>query len=697
MNPLRQTSTTVDVFRSRLHRRPLHFLLMLACGCGSVALAPSVAVRALATELAAASPQTPSGRGDQSKRTAEVPSPTSGSEKSAPDASPATSGPGDLAVRLEQAVPAPVVVPDWGGSDVSGRIDRLARRQAALQASSVREEVTSITPLPSPLSCCDVYNGCAPSLAPDRDRYPVPEDSENATVPLPNVPTDALTDQPPPIPNLQRQLASADVGGLRESLSRVPFLIGDGCAPGGTGSRSVVDRLVVVAQPSTFAAGQLTSSNSATLYRFPTSYENINTITQPIVPGAQPLSTVAGTPTIGFTGASNTGGALSFMGNPAQVATGAAFQSTADSYFQANIPVPADKVGTTEFASAASGALEAPVGTYSAFAYYDFVVDTASLTPGYNVGFVKLTENVSPLPRDRVYMNYSYFNDAFFSPQLRADVNRFMPGFEKTFFDGWTSIEIRTPFAATLDATQTQDLNSPSGITGDRNVEFGNLSVIFKSVIEYGDTWALTGGVQVMCPTASNVTIQSERVPGQDEIFIQNQSTHVMPFFGFIWAPNDRFFTQSLIQVDVDTNGNPVWANVLQQQEIVAAENFAGRLNYPTFLYVAIGGGYWIYQDNSPGARLTGIAPLAEVHVNQALDQSDVICFGNYQLGNELGVTSLVNGLVGLNFEWGQRSTLTFAYATPIGGGSDRWFDGELRAMFNWRFGPQTRLTRVQF
>lgn len=132
------------------------------------------------------------------------------------------------------------------------------------------------------------------------------------------------------------------------------------------------------------------------------------------------------------------------------------------------------------------------------------------------------------------------------------------------------------------------------------------------------------------------------------------------------------------------------------QDRTVASQNYAGRLHYPTFRYLGFGAGYWIYQDNSPGARLTGIAPLMEVHVNQALKESDVICFGNYQLGDELGVTSLVNGLVGLNFEWGKRSTLTFAYATPIGG-SGRWFDGELRAVFNWQFGPQTRLTRVQF
>lgn len=484
------------------------------------------------------------------------------------------------------------------------------------------------------------------------------------------------------------------------ALARLPNLVGDGCAPGGIGSRLPQgERLVVVSQPAAFTGSELISSNAATLYHFPAPYTNIGTITNPIVPGAMPLATVPGSsPTIGFTGASGAGGTLSFDGNTQQAATGASFQGSADAYFQATEIVPPGQDGVTTFVPSSSGAIDVGQGDYSAFAYYDFMVGTAALTPGYNVGFVKMTENVSPLPRDRVYMNYSYFKNAFFSPQLKADVNRFMPGFEKTFLDGWTSIEVRAPFAATLDATQSQDPLAPSGISGDRAVEFGNMSAIFKTVLDYGETWAITGGTQVMVPTASDVTIRSEQGPAsQDRVFIENQSTHVMPFLGAVWAPSNRFFAQGLLQVDVDANGNPVWANTLRQDEIVVPGNFAGRLNYPTFLYVGLGTGYWIYQDNSRHASLTGIAPLFEVHVNQALEESDVICFQEYTLGNELGVTSLVNSLVGVNFEWGQRSTLTFAYTTPIGGGVDRWFDGELRAMYNWRFGPQTRLTRVQF
>lgn len=85
------------------------------------------------------------------------------------------------------------------------------------------------------------------------------------------------------------------------------------------------------------------------------------------------------------------------------------------------------------------------------------------------------------------------------------------------------------------------------------------------------------------------------------------------------------------------------------------------------------------------------------MHVNQTLTDSDCIQFGNYRLGNDLASTSLVNGLLGINFEWGLKFTLAVVYDTPLGDGVDRWFDGELRAFYNWRFGPQTRLTQVQF
>ena len=326
---------------------------------------------------------------------------------------------------------------------------------------------------------------------------------------------------------------------------------------------------------------------------------------------------------------------------------------------------------------------------YTSYAFYDYVVDTAVLTPGANVGFVKLSENVSPLPRDRVYFNYSFFDNALLG-DIRGDVSRFTPGVEKTFADGWTSVEVRTPFAATVSSTQTADPSDPCGIADAEGVEFGNLSVIFKSLLALGETWAVTGGLQVMLPTASDVAVLSG--PGGPALVrIDNQSTRLMPFTGFIWAPDDRVFGQSLLQIDTAANGNPAFMATPGGSGLA----HVGELQYPTFMYLSFSTGYWAHRSDT--ARLTGVAPIVELHVNQAFQASDVIRSSQYRLGADYGVTSLVNGLVGCNFEWGNRSTATVAYVTPFGGGADRWFDGELRAFWNGRFGPQNRLTRVQF
>lgn len=55
--------------------------------------------------------------------------------------------------------------------------------------------------------------------------------------------------------------------------------------------------------------------------------------------------------------------------------------------------------------------------------------------PGAQIGRLKLTENTSPIPQDRVFVNYSYFDDTPLFPG-GVNVNRVAPGFEKTFLDG---------------------------------------------------------------------------------------------------------------------------------------------------------------------------------------------------------------------------------------------------------------------
>lgn len=534
-----------------------------------------------------------------------------------------------------------------------------------------------------------------------------PEKSADPTEPaLPVVPpADALRDDAavPALPELRpapaqrRTLARADVGGFRSNWSNAPNLIGDGGAPQASGGTLSLGRLMIEANGLSPSGSTLTGPGPAQLNNFSSANASLNSIQSIAASGypsftlpTQPLGAVPGSTPVTLNG-SGIGG----IADP-----GGAYQAAAQNAFEndPNLPGTNGIAGTATYIQPESGSL--PNGAQQdAFLFYDYLVDGSIVFPGYAVGFVKLTENMSPIPRDRVYMNYSYFKNANFYG-ARADVNRFMPGFEKTFYDGWTSIEIRTPFAATLD--NAQDIFSSSGVASVseyRDIQFGNMSVIFKTLLIERGTWAITGGVQTMLPTADNTFVNGPTaVGGQSiqQVFVANESVHVMPFVGGIWAPNDRFFNQVLFQIDRDANGNLAYVNGLQDPAVTGRNlQQAGRAFYPTFMYLSFGTGYWLYKDDTQ--RFTGFSPVFELHINQAFEEFQPVYFQGYQLGQNPGIVSVTNALIGCNFEWGTRSTLTFGYVTPLGGGTDRFFDGELRALYNWRFGRQNRLSRAQF
>ncbi len=508
------------------------------------------------------------------------------------------------------------------------------------------------------------------------------------------------------VPNLAQDFANLDVGGLREAWANTPSFIGDGCAPSSVASDLVVGRLVVIA-PGLFKETESLFYGGGTIpaiCTIPGTLSSVQAIQAAGYPAfilpTQQIDTVPGTPPTEIPITGPAAGGITPVGSPAPftAAVDNAFATSPDlttSQFAAQNP-------TTLYDAASSGALSSTNSesqVQDAFLFYNYVikVDSLALIPGLNVGFVKLVENTSPIPRDRVYFNYSYFHNANISAE-RADINRFVPGFEKTFFDQWTSIEIRTPFAATLSNTQQVQAGACGGLSEYRDIEFGNMSVIFKSFLMQRETWGITGGMQVMLPTAQSTFVNGTNQNGLPTqfVYVENQSVHTMPFVGSIWAPSERWFSQAMLQMDVDTNGSPAYVNSQLQPGISKTQlDSAGRILFPTFMYLSFSTGYWLYQGDGPG--LTGFSPMMEVHVNQGMTQFQPLNASGYTLGNDLGVVSVTNGLVGCNFEYNKRSTVTFAYVTPLGGGFDRFFDGELRAFVNWRFGPQNRLTRAQF
>ena len=255
-----------------------------------------------------------------------------------------------------------------------------------------------------------------------------------------------------------------------------------------------------------------------------------------------------------------------------------------------------------------------------------------------------------------------------------VNVHRFTPGFEKTFFDGMSSIEVRTPFASTL--SNTLFVNDPNDVS---SAEFGNVTLFLKQLLYTSDTLAFSGGLGLALPTASDVTVFDTR-GGPQLARIQNQSVHLLPFLGSLYTPTDQLFVQQFLQFDFDANGNAV----------TVANIPAGRLNEMTFLYYSIGGGYWLYNDPNSDRLFSRIAPIVELHYNKSLTNTDALLSPSD--------LDLLNGVVGVTAMMGENKSLTLAYTTPLGAGDNRQFNGELRVMLNWYFGGSTnRFSRVQF
>jgi hypothetical protein len=333
----------------------------------------------------------------------------------------------------------------------------------------------------------------------------------------------------------------------------------------------------------------------------------------------------------------------------------------------------------------------------------------ALISPGLGggVGQIKLMEAGSPIPRDRVMLNYSYFSGVPIGTG-NIYVNRFTPGFEKTFFEGNSSIEVRVPMAITAASTFNHDDISSIDST---DYQFGNVTTFLKTLLYRDDTFALSAGGGLVLPTAANTVMLSEfRGRFHNDLVIRNESIHLMPFLGGTYTPNDRFFSQSIVQVDFSANGNPVSVESISPQfpfgEAGPLKRI-GSLNDATFLYASLATGYWLHRAAVGSARITGLAPIAELHYNRSLQPTDTVTipdsgFTYYLRGQTIGSKDsdieAINAVIGLTMLADDNKSLTAAYTVPLGGGADKQFNGEFRLLFNWYFGgPTNRQTRVQF
>lgn len=293
------------------------------------------------------------------------------------------------------------------------------------------------------------------------------------------------------------------------------------------------------------------------------------------------------------------------------------------------------------------------------------------------VGRIKISENNSALPQDRLLLDFNYFHDV--PLYTGVNVERFTPGFEKTFFDGQASIELRAPTAVTLDNTIVQ-----GGGTDLSNGEFGDMRITPKVLLLRSEKTAVCLGMTVTVPTGADARLV--RADGAELVRIHNESVVLGPFLGGLFTSNDRLFFQGFLQYEVDAGGSPVSVN----PNLTGLER-VGELQGTTFQYVDLGAGWWAYRDPSYSSVLQGVALVSELHWSRSLAAGDFVQSDGFLVGDLTRNTQLLDLTLGMHFDIRNRTTLTAGYSLPIGNGADHQFEGEFRLMLNRFFGPSGR------
>lgn len=305
---------------------------------------------------------------------------------------------------------------------------------------------------------------------------------------------------------------------------------------------------------------------------------------------------------------------------------------------------------------------------------------------------VKIAENDSPIPVDRVFFNYNHFQNVFqlsqqvafppgFPPTIRQlPIDRYTVGFEKTMADGQYSVEMRMPFNGTYDE-QLQTVGVDGG-------NIGNLALVFKSLVYSDDEVAVGAGLGIDTPTGSDTI---GRV-GFANLRFNNQSLHLLPYIGFIVAPgdptwgwNDGLFMTGFAQIDIATNGNRV--SVAQPGD--TAVQPLGTFTEQNLGFLDLGLGYWLYR-NPYAERLTGLAAISELHYTTTLQNSDVlaanIAGADLTVANRGNRFDVLNATIGVQMLMFDVSSLRVAGVFPLRGEDQRLFDSEVQVQFNRRF-----------
>jgi hypothetical protein len=339
------------------------------------------------------------------------------------------------------------------------------------------------------------------------------------------------------------------------------------------------------------------------------------------------------------------------------------------------------KAGTPVFLPADSGVLasrlNANLQEYQVLALVDYLVTSEVPSPssGGIVGRQKISDDNSPFPRDRIIFNYDYFSATPLGFN-GADVHRFSPGIEMTFFDQWASGEIRFPFAGTLSSNLIADAFTP------RQTVFGNITTAVKWLFFRSSCLNFSAGSSFAFPTAPDQYIKLS--DGTPLVKFSNDSVVITPFVAGFFN-TDRFVFQAWWAVAFDTLGSGVSANL----------DFTGlqkvtRYREPALSQLDGQLSYWFYQSSGAWSWLTGVAWFTELHNNVNLTRPKALTIGNFSFSDGTKFNDL-NLAAGLIFNISDAASLTVGVTTPLRQDPNRGFDYQIGIRGNIFFGPTLR------
>jgi hypothetical protein len=264
----------------------------------------------------------------------------------------------------------------------------------------------------------------------------------------------------------------------------------------------------------------------------------------------------------------------------------------------------------------------------------------------------KATDNLCPLPQDRVFFNYHHFHNATYDVNgVNQDVNRYTFGLERTYLDETISFEVRMPITGALDSGQVE------GAEDTLTSELGNLALTVKAFLWQWRSLKFAAGMATTLPTADDGSVQGDFQYTE----LRNEAVHIQPYLGVHCSrPGRRLFSTTYVGVDVDVNGNEILTDQTGNGPGIIS---LGEIEDPALLFCDAQIGYWWYQDYGHIGYLNGIAPVVEIHYSQILESPENID-GFYE--NPFGQASLLNLTMGFVFDFRREHQLAVYSAVPL-------------------------------